>query len=185
MILTSVSTAAVAAAASAAAPAAAGVGFFAWAAGFISGWAVLLLGVLALFGILSEHNESSGWAVFWLIIAGAVAFIAFDVSLIVLAVGAVAYVVIGFIWSFYRYKRHAMKIVEKYRDQSSGTKERALEQLHPKNMLGTITSWVIVWPFSVVSNIGGDLINFIQSLISKFFRGIYFRIYDAAVAALK
>lgn len=164
---------------------AAEVGFFAAIGGFIAGWAILILGVLFLLGILSEHNESSGWAVFWMVLAGGVAYVAFNLSLVMLAVGAVAYVVIGLVWSFYRYKRHAEKQVAKYKDASAHEKERVLARLHPKEMLGTITAWIVIWPFSMVENVVGDLINFIQSLVTKFFRGVYFRIYDAAVAALK
>lgn len=171
--------------AAAAATTAAEVGFFAGLAGFIAGWAFLILGVLFLLGILSEHNESSGWAVFWMVLAAGVAWIAFSLPLMWLAIGAVAYIVIGLFWSFWRYKRHVSKMVEKHKESSSMERERVLRQLHPKEMLGTITAWIVVWPFSLVENLVGDIINFIQSLVTKFFRGVYFRIYDAAVAALK
>jgi hypothetical protein len=183
---------AVAASAAASAPAtltvtatAAEVGFMAGVAGFIAGQAVLILCVLFLFGLLSEHNESSGWAVFWMILTGCVAFIAFSLSPVKLAVGAAAYIVVGLVWSFYRYKRHADKQVAKYKGAESTTKQLILARLHPKEMLGTITAWIMVWPFSMVERVVGDLINFIQSLVTKFFRGVYFKIYDAAVAALK
>lgn len=168
-----------------AATTAAEVGFMAAVGGFIAGWAVLILGVLFLFGILSEHNESSGWAVFWFLLAAGVAYIAFNISLMMLAVGSVAYVAIGLFWSFWRYKRYVSKKVAEYKERDAREREHILRKLHPKEMLGTITAWIVVWPFSMVGNLVGDLIDFIQSLVTKFFRGVYFKIYDSAVAALK
>lgn len=164
---------------------AASVGFFAAAAGFIAGWAVVILLVLLFFGILSEHNDSSGWSVFFMLIAGAVVYMAFSVSWMMLAVYSVAYIVIGLFWSFWRYKRHAAKVVEQHKNSDARQKEFALQRLHPKAMLGTITAWIMVWPFNFIQNMLGDLITAIQSLVTKFFRGIYHRIYDAAVAALQ
>ncbi len=185
MIGTAVAATAAASAPVVATATAAEIGFFAAIAGFVGGWALVILAVLALFGILAEHNKSSGWAVFWLAIAGAVAFVAFNVPLMVLGIAAVAYIAIGLVWSFWRYKRHVNDMVEQHRSSSASTREDVLRRIHPKNMLGTITAWIIVWPFSFVASIVGDMITFIQSLVTKFFRGVYFKIYDSAVAALK
>lgn len=161
------------------------VGFFAGLGLFVAGWAVAILVVLALFGILAEHNGARGWSVFFMLIAGAVAYISFNVSLIALAVGAVAYIAVGLVWSFWRYKRHASKVVEQNRESSAREKEIALARLHPKAMLGTITAWIMIWPFSMVENIVGDLITAIQLLVTKFFRGVYHKVYESAVQALK
>ena len=165
--------------------AAASPGLFAAAGLFIAGWGVLILVGLAILGILFEHNGARGWSVFTALVVAAVAYIAFNVSLAMIAIGAVAYVVVGLVWSFWRYKRHAAKVVEENRNGSPRDKEDALRRLHPRAMLPTITAWILIWPFSLVENIVGDLINAIQSLVTKFFRGVYHKIYDAAVAALK
>jgi len=169
----------------AAAATAAEVGLIAGALGFVAGWAVMILVVLALFGIIAEANDARGWSVFWMILAAAVAYVSFNISLVMLAVGAVGYVVIGLFWSFWRYKRHVSKTVEQNRDAAPQQKERVLAQIHPKAMLGTITAWIMIWPFSMVENIIGDLITAIQMLVTKFFRGVYHRVYETAVAALK
>jgi hypothetical protein len=163
------------------------VGFFAslfaFAAGFLLTWPALI--ALIVLGILFEHNGARGWAVFAALVSMGVAYLFFNVSLIALGIGAVAYIAIGLFWSFWRYKRHAEKVVEANRDTSASNKERVLAQLHPKAMLGTITAWIMIWPFSMVENIVGDLINGIQLLVTKFFRGVYHKVYDSAVAALK
>jgi hypothetical protein len=172
-------------AAPAAAATAAEVGFFAGIIGFLAGWGVLILAVLILLGIISEHNNSRGWAVFWALLAGAIAFLVFHVSLMTLIIGAIGYIIIGLFWSFWRYKRHVSKIVEEYRNSSDSEKERALRNIHPKAMLSTITAWIMIWPFSMVENVIGDLITGIQMLVTKFFRGVYHKVYDSAVAALR
>lgn len=161
------------------------IGIIASALGFITGWALVIIIVLGLFGIISEHNDASGWSIFWLLLAGAVAFAAYNISLIMLAIGAVSYIVIGLIWSFWRYKRHAQNVVKEHKDSSASEKERVLSRLHPSQMIGSITAWIIVWPFSMVENLVGDLLNFVQDLVVKYFRGVYTRIYDSAVAALR
>jgi len=167
---------------------AASTGFFASAAGFalgvIGAWGLLILIGLFVLGILFEHNGARGWSVFSAIVTAAVAYFFFSVSLLTIAIGAAAYIVIGLVWSFWRYKRHAANVVEEYRQASQSEKERALRRLHPKEMLGTITAWILIWPFSFVENMIGDFITAIQTLITKVFRGIYHRIYDSAVAAL-
>ena len=164
---------------------AAEVGFFAGLMGFIAGWGIFFLVALALLGIFAEHGNSRGWSIFWLLLAAGVAWITFNISLTMLAIGAVGYVVIGLFWSFWRYKRHATKVVEKNQGATSQEKERALRDLHPKQMLGTITAWILIWPFSMIENVVGDLLTAIQMLVTKFFRGVYHRVYDSAVAALK
>ena len=174
-----------AAAVATAASTAASVGFFASLGLFIAGWSIAILVVLVLLGILFEHNGARGWSVFAAILVAGVAYISFNVSLMMLAVGAAGYIVIGLIWSFWRYKRHAQKVVEKNKGESAAVRERALYQLHPKEMLGTITAWIMIWPFSMVENVVGDILNLIQDLVRKVFRGVYHKIYDSAVAALK
>ena len=60
----------------------------------------------------------------------------------------------------------------------------AIEELKPSNMLGKLTTWALIWPFSMVENVLGDFIKIIQTFITKFFRGIYNRIYMSAVGKL-
>lgn len=165
---------------------AAEVGFMAGVVGFFAGWLLTwpaLIGLIIL-GVIFEHNEAHNASAFTLLVAAAVSYFFFSVSLTTIAIGAVGYVVIGLFWSFWRYKRHAQKVVEKNQHESEGVKKYALEALHPSAMLGTITYWVMVWPFSFISSVSSDLINLVQTLITKFFRGVYHRIYNSAAEAL-
>lgn len=155
----------------------------AFAAGFLLTWPALI--ALIVLGVLFEHNGARGWAVFTALAVMVASYFFFNVSLLMIGVGAVAYIGIGLVWSWYRYKRHATNVVAAHRDATPSQKERALAALHPKAMLSTITAWIMIWPFSMVENVIGDIINTIQLLVTKFFRGVYHRIYDAAVSALK
>lgn len=156
---------------------------FTFLGAFLLTWPALA--ALVVLGILFEYNEASGFAAFTALGTIAVSFFFFHIPLITLGLGAVAYIAFGLFWSFYRYKRHAATVVEKNLESSSSEKERALRDLHPKAMLARITSWILVWPFSLIENFVGDFIAAVQSLVSKWFRGVYHKIYDSAVAALK
>ncbi len=160
------------------------VGFFAGALAFVAAWAVVIIAAAAMFGILAVHNDSPGWAVFWMILLGAVFAYTFQASLTSMATAAAAYVVVGLLWSFWRYKRFVTKKVAEYKDRTVTEREFIIRKMHPGNMLGTIVSWIIVWPFSVIENLTGDVIEALSTLVTKVFRGIYHRIYESAVSSL-
>jgi hypothetical protein len=145
----------------------------------------LALIVLLVLGILFEHNGARGWAVFTALAALTAAYFAFQVPLATLALGAGAYFVIGLVWSFWRYKRHASKVVAENKGADANQKERVLRALHPKAMVSTIVAWILIWPFSIIENLIGDILNVLQLMVTKFFRGVYHRVYDSAVAALQ
>jgi hypothetical protein len=175
-----------AAVAASAAVATASPGLLAGFAGFFAGilltWPALI--VLVLFGVIAEHNSARGWAVFWAAAALIAGFFYFDFSLLALAISAVVYVAVGVVWSWYRYKRFVSDTVAANRNTSDSNKQRVIEQLHPKAMLGTITAWIMIWPMSFLGNVVGDLIDGIQLLVTKVFRGIYHKIYNTAVEQL-
>lgn len=139
---------------------------------------------LIILGILFEHNGARGWAVFSALVTMVVSYFFFGIPLTTVLLSAAAYVAIGVVWSFFRYKRHVNEVVERNKESSRATKDRALDALHPKAMLSTITAWILVWPFSLVENFVGDIINGIQLLVQKVFRSIYHKIYDSAVSKL-
>jgi len=173
-------------AASAATAAASDPGFFMAMFGFFGGllltWPAFI--ALVLLGILFEHNGARGWAVFSALALAGVSYFFFHVALLSIAIGTGVYLAIGVVWSFWRYKRHADDVVERFKDAMKQDKDDAIRRLHPKAMLSTITAWILIWPFSAVENVVGDLITALQLLVSKIFRGIYHRIFDSAVSKL-
>jgi hypothetical protein len=144
-------------------------------------WPALV--VLCVFGIWAEHSAARGFAVFWALVAGITAFFYFDVPLTSVAICSVGYVCFGIAWSFYRYKRFIVAKMEYLRDSNLlvvPLEQRAMEY-HPSKMLDTITAWIIIWPFSLIENLCGDIINGIENLVKKVFKGVYNRIYENAI----
>lgn len=143
--------------------------------------------VLIVFGVLFEHNSWRGFAVFTAIVSAIVAFFYYKIPLLTIAEGAAIYLVVGLLWSFYRYKRFVTKAVDKARERGSvsqSAKDQLAHELHPTRNLPTITAWIIIWPYSAIDNILGDVINAIEILVKKIFRGVYTKIYEAAMSSL-
>jgi len=156
---------------------------------FILGYAITLpfLVILLFAGILFEHNESRGLAIVSGIVATVVAYFYFKFPIVYALYGTGVYAVVGVVWSFYRYKRYVVKQVEKTRNpgMTASQKQTLIERMHPTAMLGTITAWILIWPFSVLDNLIGDIINSVEHLVKTVFRGVYHKIYTSAVSQIK
>ena len=143
-----------------------------------------VIGLLVL-GCIFEANEAHGWAVFTGLVAAVVAYFVFNVPFADVLTYAAIYLVVGFVWSFWRYKRHCDKVVEDNLGTSDSRREYAINSMRPSGMLGSLTSWVLIWPFSMAENVTRDIINLVQTAITKVFKGIYNRIYNSAVDKLR
>jgi hypothetical protein len=146
----------------------------------------VLIGFL-VFGLFCEHNDARGWTIFALIVAGIVGLNLYHLPLILLAYAAIPYIIVGVIWSFWRYKRHVSAKVAEYQEKGNIDGYTDLDnikaRLHPNKMLGTIVAWIIVWPLSFIDSFLGDIINVLESLVTTVFKRVYYSIYDKAVAA--
>lgn len=151
-------------------------------AGFMLTWPALI--ILVALGVLAEHNDSHKMSVFLGLVAALISYFFFELTLASIALYAVGYVIFGLVWSVWRYKRHADNVVARNINESPSYRERALQMLHPTKMLSALTSWVLAWPFSVVGSVCGDLINLVQTLVTRVFRGAYMRIFQSAVEKL-
>ena len=150
--------------------------------GYALTWPSLI--VLCILGIIFEANEAHGFAMFTGIIAAILAYFLFHVDPMSIIIYIVGYFVIGVMWSIWRYKRHAMNIVAEYKDYSEHSRKVALSELNPSRMLNTITTWVLVWPFSMIENVSGDLIKLVQTTLTTVFKSIFHKIYQQAVGQL-
>lgn len=152
---------------------------------YVLTWQALLIALLI--GIAFEHGGHRKSAVFAGLVAMAISYYYFDVPLKTIWYYVALYIAVGLVWSFWRYKIYLSKEVKWLSDQkwdNQEEKEVAVKRLLPSNNLERITSWIIVWPFSVIENTLGDIITAIQSLVTKFFKGVYHRIFVAATADL-
>lgn len=117
------------------------------------------------------------------IVALPVSYFVFTIPLATLVYYALGYVVIGLVWSFYRYKRYITdqaKMIRKS-NESNDMKLIRAKRLHPTKHIDTITAWIIIWPFSAVDNLVGDFINTIQKLVTTVFKNVYYKIYTSVL----
>lgn len=154
-------------------------------AAYILTWPALA--IVLLLGIAFEHTGNRKSAVFAGLVAMAISYFYFDVPLSTIWGYGAGYLVVGLLWSFWRYKLYVAKMVAGLSERvfkSQKEKTWAVERLLPSNNLERITSWIIVWPFSVIEHTLGDIITLIQTLVTRFFKGVYYRFYLTATKDL-
>lgn len=158
---------------------------------FISGllftWPALV--VLLLLGITFEHKGARGWAVFTGIVSMIVSYFYFNVALESILYYALAYLIVGIVWSFWRYNGYVKEQVAYIKSMSSKAfsadwRQTQVDNLAPTKNLDRITAWILIWPFSAVENIAGDIINAVQALVTKVFKGVYHKIYLSHVTGI-
>jgi hypothetical protein len=144
------------------------------------------LGALCLVGVLFEHSGARGWAIFAGLMSLLVAYFLFSIPLLSLLIITGLYLVTGTVWSFWRYKRFVTDRVAnlKLRYAPSVVPERELKACHPNEMIKTISAWIIIWPFSMIENVCGDLISLLEALITNAFKNVYSKIYTSTIDKL-
>lgn len=152
---------------------------------YVLTWPALL--IVLLLGIAFEHTGCRKSAVFAGLVAMAISYFYFAVPLKTIWYYVAAYFAVGLVWSFLRYRAYLVKMVKALGERkwkSQEEKEKAVKTLHPSNNLERITAWIIVWPFSIIEHTLGDIITMIQSLVTRFFKGVYHKIFVAQTADL-
>lgn len=158
---------------------------FVFITAYVLTWQALVVAIVL--GVALEHGGYRKSAVFAGLVAMAISYFYYSVSLKTIWFYLVGYVAIGLGWSFWRYRLYLAKMVENLSKrvwESQKDKEFAVKKLLPSNNLERITSWIIVWPFSVIEHTLGDIITMVQTLVTKFFKGVYHRIFVSQTAAL-
>lgn len=153
--------------------------------GYLFTWPALI--VLFIIGMFFEHNDHRGWAIFFGLVALVSAYFYFAVPLLTVAYYALGYIGVGFLWSFWRYKRYvkaevARILADPYIKESD--RASCAKDLAPSQNLNNIVSWVIIWPISAVENFIGDFLSVIQHVVMNTFRSIYNYIYKSEISQL-
>ena len=153
--------------------------------GILLAWPTLI--VFTLLAIFSEYHDS-GWAIFFGLVIAVLSYFYFGVAFKDLLVIVPGYIIVGVLWSFWRYKRFVDKSVEREKDKHGAIDPSTLAtlkaHLSPNRQLGSIVSWIIIWPISLVENLLGDIIKGVELLVTNVFKSIYRRIYESAFAGL-
>ena len=74
-----------------------------------TGW--LLFYALIIMALFVEHNERHGWTVILVALTTCVSKSLFDLDWSTLGYAVVVYIPLGFVWSFWRWKRYLKKVV--------------------------------------------------------------------------
>lgn len=141
------------------------------------------IAVLSVFGIIAASNDSEGWAIFWGILIGIVAYFRFDLAFSDILFGAIAYLILGLVWSFWRYKRHVDKYIEVAKERGYDM-SKTIHEVAPANNIALVVSWIIIWPLSMVENLIGDILRLIRMLVTNAFKFVYEYIHQSATKGL-
>ena len=150
--------------------------------GVILSWPVLVicLGLL----MYSEHVQADGAAIFFLLVAGLLGYFIFNLTWTQVGIGLAAWLPLGVIYSFWRWKRHCSQTVKMLRDGSIQSTTAEMRVTLSQNV-DKITHWIFAWPFSLLENIIGDLIDAIQSMVTGILRRTYERVSAKALAEIR
>ena len=153
----------------------------------IIGWMLSIPGLIGLLCLstLFEHTGARGWAVFTGLVSAVIAYFIFKVSLMLILVGVVGYIIVGVLWSFYRYKRHISETLAYAQSRGDSYIGGAIRILAPQTMLPTITAWILIWPCSLLEHLIGDIIDIVVLLVRRVFKNVYHSIYESAISQLK
>jgi len=146
---------------------------------------------IILFGIVAASNNSEGWSVFWgFLLVGALVPI-YNLTLVQTVFLVVIYFIVGFLWSFYRYKVWVKNSVDQY-DQTYAKKGMAVShreeyflRLRPNKNVSLILMWVLIWPFSIVENLCSDLVRLLRDLVKVTFSSVYLKLFESATSAAR
>ena len=151
-------------------------------AGILSWYAV---GVLFSFALWSQlDNEESGWVVVWTLLALIIAHTNLDITLSQLAVAVPVYLLIGALWSFWRYKVLASEVLRDAHDRCKkfvdsdyekyvSIMQDWAERVAPRTKVAMIAHHIFFWPVSLVCHMFADIIRGISKFIRKYMIGVY------------
>lgn len=145
-----------------------------------------------VFAIFCDYREWKFMAVVSTALLGFAAYLIFQPPTAWLMYGALAYLPIGFLWSFFRYRRHVGTMVKQFNAYVKENKDNPQADLrYQRNSLDReskishnvdrVTYWVALWPISVVQSILDDVIAAIEHFVTKTLRRLYDGIRNSAL----
>lgn len=142
---------------------------------FFSYWAIALLSVFLIF---FSYKDYKNWSLFFIPILGISVYGLFNLEPIFAAKCVAAYLPIGVLWSFWRWKRHGDDVMKgvSVGELNDRQKSVLIEELTPRYNVDKISSWIIAWPFSAISHIFSDIIALVSKVIREYLIEIYSKI---------
>jgi len=156
-------------------------GFFAlWSVGF---W--ILAFIASVIFIVGCEKDTIGLSVFATIVLSVIYWKSLVLVLTnptLLAIGIVAWLLIGVLNSMWRLKNLAREVVEKYNKSGYGDPKN---ELSLSNQKSRITNWIIYWPWSLFWNFSRDFFNSLYKAMSGVYQGIIDRALSKAIPSPK
>lgn len=162
--------------------------------------APITVGFLITAALFCEYNERHGWTVICTAILTYIGYKIFQLTPSQLGMVLGGYVPIGFLWSFWRWKRRCDSCVsrteESLKDIKSSWKgdmltvrinscrREAIESITPSKQMDTLVYWVIGWPFSFIEMFLHDFVNLIERTIKTVATQTYQRMTAKATARI-
>ena len=162
--------------------------------------APITIGFLITAALFCEYNERHGWTVIFTGILTYIGYKLFQLTPSQLGMVVGGYLPIGFLWSFWRWKRRCDSVVEKTEERINELKSTwnghqlagridscrldAIKQITPSEQLDTLVFWVIGWPFSFIEMFLHDFVNLIERTIRAIATQTYQRITAKATARI-
>lgn len=149
------------------------------------------LGGLSVSILLFEYNDAYLWSALSTILLGILVVFALAVPASTIGLVLIAWIPVGFIWSFWRWRKHCIAVVSdtkringNYSVWGSNAKSRVQKATNIKENADLVVYWIIAWPFSMVVNVLDDIITTVKELVLRMFKKVYDRITASALKGL-
>lgn len=134
-----------------------------------------VLVALFLLAVLFDHNDARGWSGFLTISAIGLTLWAFSPSWYLLGVIVGAWIPVGIAWSMWRWRRYCAKVLKDATNEKI-SKPEALRKIETGRNTPTIVYWAMAWPISMIEMICSDIIDMVEVLVTRVFKGTYAKI---------
>ena len=148
-----------------------------------------ILGAFVLFSIIAEagtprRGDWSGWAEFWAVLLVFFGFLHLKhgtvpvaITLVNVAVFIVAYAVIGFLWSFWRYRCFVVDSIVDFKQRNHGADEGRIQELKnrtsPSQNMGFILHNIVLFPITFLAYALEDIIRGLSAFVRAYLIGVY------------
>lgn len=130
-------------------------------------WFWLLVTITSIVVIASIENEHYFTPSALVLLLGIMSWKSFtNMSWQAIATTIVGYLIIGIVWSLYKWHRHVTSVIA-YNIKDSGSWQKATERyavkhtIEPAHNKGKLIGWIAWWPWSLFWNLSGDFFNIV------------------------
>lgn len=149
-------------------------------------WFVAALGLL---GVATAHS-ATGLSVMFGLAFATLWFWVNPAPISDVLIYAILYLIIGSIWSIWRYRRYVQirmsqvsftSFDEKRYTEKDFMDKYSVRELSPERSMERIVHWILIWPFSMIENLTTDIIQVVRVFVTRGLANMYNYIYASVV----